>query len=188
MIGYLEGTIILAEEKSLIVACGGVGYEVFVMPNVSLGYTPGDLATFWIHTVVREDALDLYGFADRETLNVFRLLIGVSGIGPKSALGIVGLAPITELARAVGSGDLVYLTKVSGIGKKTAEKIILELKEKMAALAGTYTMEDHNADVVDALVALGYSLKDVREAVNTLPKEVTGTQDKIRAILKMLGR
>lgn len=188
MIGYLEGEVVFVEERTLILSVGGVGYEVSVLPSLVLSQTVGDHLSLWIHTVVREDALDLYGFFDRETLGVFRLLIGVSGIGPKSALGIIGLAPISELARAIASGDVVYLTKVSGIGKKTAEKIVLELKDKMSALAGSYELSDKNADVVDALVALGYHLKDVREAVNALPKDVSGTQDKIRKVLQAFGK
>lgn len=188
MIGYLEGEVIFIEERTLILSVSGVGYEISVLPSLLLSSTVGDHLTLWIHTVVREDALDLYGFFDRESLGVFRLLIGVSGIGPKSALGIVGLAPVSELARAIASGDIVYLTKVSGIGKKTAEKIVLELKEKMSVFGSSYTVSDQDADVLDALVALGYHIKDVREAVNALPKEVNGTQEKIRRVLQIFGK
>src|SRR3989344_8836564 len=128
MIGHLEGKLIYKDSKSIIVDISGVGYKI----NVSLDVLSkskkidGEIS-LWIHTHIREDMLDLYGFLEREELEFFEMLISVSGIGPRSALVILGIASIETLRKAIGAGDTSYLTKISGIGKKTAEKIVIEL-------------------------------------------------------------
>src|SRR3989344_8302402 len=139
MIGSIKGKIILKTEKFLIVETSGVGYKISVSPDVlSKTKKTGEPAraggeiSLWIHTHVREDAFDLYGFLDRQELEFFEMLINVSGIGPKGALVILGVATINTLKRAISTGDIGYLTKISGIGKKTAEKIVIELRDKLA--------------------------------------------------------
>jgi len=133
MIGSLKGKIVLKTDKSLIIETGGVGYKVSVSPDVlSKTSKIGDEVFLFIHTHVREDALDLYGFLNLEDLNFFEMLLNVSGIGPRSALAILGVATIETLRRAIGTGDTSYLTKISGIGRKTAEKIVIELRDKIA--------------------------------------------------------
>ena len=109
-----------------------MGYKVNVSPDtLSKLKKSGDTAGLWIHTQVREDAIDLYGFLDRPELEFFEMLLGVPGIGPRSALAVLSVASLETLRRAIGGNDIVYLTKVSGIGRKTAEKIIIELRDKM---------------------------------------------------------
>src|SRR3989338_6252125 len=138
MIGSLKGKVILKTEKFLILETAGVGYKISVSPDTMskvstlLRSEKNDIVvSFWIHTHVREDMLDLYGFLERQELEFFEMLINVSGIGPKGALAILGITSIETLRKAISTGDTSYLTKISGIGKKTAEKIVIELRDKI---------------------------------------------------------
>src|SRR3989344_6467410 len=192
MISFLEGTIELKAEKFVVVNVGGIGYKVFSNPEI-LTKIPekGGVVKFWTHQYVREDSVELYGFVHFAELELFETLISISGIGPKGALGVLGVAPVDTLKRAIASGDTSYLTRVSGIGKKTAEKIVLELKEKMASKVIS-TMEapelKEEADALDALMQLGYSQREAREALQQVPKEITGTERRLKEVLKMLGK
>ncbi len=185
MIASLTGRVALKTEKYLILDVSGVGYKVHVSPDtMTKCRTESDKMTLWIYTHVREEALDLYGFLDREELGFFEMLLNVSGVGPKSALGILGVASVETLKKAVGSGDTAYLTKVSGIGKKTAEKIVIELRDKMGDLGGE-TLQGE-MDALEALKALGYSQHEAREALKKV-NGVSDTNTKIREALKILG-
>ena len=195
MIGSIKGKIILKTEKFLVVETGGVGYKISVSPDTlsklaALRLRSGQketssLVSFWIHTHVREDILDLYGFLDREELEFFEMLINVSGIGPRGALSILGIVSIETLRKAISTGDTAYLTKVSGIGKKTAEKIIIELRDKMGE-AKTGPSLQGELDALEALKSLGYSQGEAREALKkVLPN--TDTNTKIREALKILS-
>ena len=134
MIGSIKGKIILKTNKFLIVETAGVGYKINVSPDtLSKLKEINENILLWIHTHVREDILDLYGFLDQQELEFFEMLINVSGIGPKGALSILGIASIETMKKAIGTGDTAYLTKISGIGRKTAEKIIIELRDKIVA-------------------------------------------------------
>jgi Holliday junction DNA helicase RuvA len=145
---------------------------------------------FWTYLVVREDALDMYGFTDQTEVNFFELLIGVSGIGPKSALAILSLAPPETLRKAITSGDTGYLTKVSGVGRKSAEKIVLELRDKLGAIDLPGLREDleRESDSIEGLQALGYSLREAREALRKVPDNVTDPSERIRQALKSLNK
>jgi Holliday junction DNA helicase RuvA len=188
MIASLKGKILLKTDKFLIIETGGVGYKVSCSTEVlSKAKSTGEEMSLWIHTHVREDALDLYGFENREDLSFFEMLLGVSGIGPRSALSILGIAPIGTLRKAVSSGDTSYLTKISGIGRKTAEKIVIELRDKMSVGAeGSETGSlQEEVDALEALKSLGYSQNDAREAL----RKVSGgdMNAKIREALQILG-
>ncbi len=188
MIGYLSGKVISKEDRALIVLVGGIGYFIAVTPQTVLAIKANDTVDLFTHLVVKEDALDLYGFTDREALALFRLLIGISGIGPKSALNVLALADVSTLATAIASGESTYLTKVSGIGKKLAEKIVLELKEKVQHLVpADNTLRHAEGEALDALEALGYAPRESREVVRSLSKEYVNTQDIIRKALQTLG-
>ena len=188
MIGYIEGTIQYIGPQSLVVNTNGVGYIVFTVTTVLTTYTIGENITLWIHLAVRENSMELFGFPDREQLSFFSLLLDVSGIGPRGALGIIEIAPVTTLQKAISSGDTTYLTNVSGIGKKTAAKIVIELKDKMAKIVGDGdTGLREESEALEALCSLGYSKKDAREALQQLPEDVTTTQEKITASLKILS-
>jgi Holliday junction DNA helicase RuvA len=186
MIGSIKGKIILKTDKFVIVETGGVGYKISVSPDTLSKFKKADEnVSFWIHTHVREDILNLYGFLDRQELEFFEMLINVSGIGPKGALSILGIASIETLRKAISTGDTAYLTKVSGIGRKTAEKIVIELRDKMGE-EKTGTSLQGELDALEALKSLGYSQSEAREALKkVLPN--TDTNTKIREALKILS-
>ena len=186
MIGSIRGKITLKTDKYLIVETGGVGYKISISPDTLSNLKKTNEETFfWIHTHVREDILDLYGFLDRQELEFFEMLINVSGIGPKGALNILGVASIDILKKAIGTGDTAYLTKISGIGKKTAEKIVIELRDKMRVdMAGTSLQEE--LDALEALKSLGYSQNEAREALKKV-SPLIDTNSKIREALKVLS-
>lgn len=186
MIGSIKGEIILKTDKFVIVDTGGVGYKISVSPEtLLLAKKEGDRVMLWIHTHVREDSFDLYGFMDYKELQLFEMLISVSGIGPKSALVILGVASIDTLVRAVSTGDTTYLTKISGIGRKTAEKIVLELRDKLGVEESDGSLQIE-LDALEALKSLGYSERDSREALKKVAPD-TDTNQKIREALKILG-
>lgn len=189
MISCLSGTVRHKDLHSLVVDVGGVGYKVSVTTDVALEANPSSPIFLWTHLAVRETSLDLYGFLDKAALEVFELLITISGIGPKTALGIMNAASPEMLRQAVGTGDTSYLTRVSGIGKKNAEKIVLELKDKLKVSDGDRTLDTKGeGDALEALVSLGYSERDSREALKQVPKETSGASERVKAALKVLSQ
>jgi Holliday junction DNA helicase RuvA len=191
MIGYIEGTIISKDERGIIVLTQGIGYLVSISRGTFEHVELDTQAALWIHTVVREDVFDLYGFTTQEELRFFKLLTNISGIGPKSALNILSLADLQTIIHAIGSGDAGYLTKVSGIGKKNAEKIVLELKDKLE----TFTLQSASksgtsieTEALEALEALGYDMRKTRELVRSLARDHNTTEEIIRAALKEVGK
>lgn len=186
MIARLRGTVVAVRSHDVVIDVSGVGYRVFVAPATITALKEGAPATLIIYTAVREDALDLYGFLHENERRMFELLLSVSGIGPKSALAILSLAGIDTLVSAISGGKAAYLTNVSGIGKKTAEKIVLELREKVSALG--IATNDHEGDetAIEALKSMGYSLKEAREALQRVPDDVSGEGARIKAALKAL--
>lgn len=189
MIGYLEGKVVALRHGKVIVGVQGVGYTVATTKQTLLSLPVGTLATLCIHTHVREEALDLYGFKTEEELRFFELLLTVSGVGPKSALAIVDMASAETLRTAIAKGNAEYLTKVSGIGRKTAEKIIIELREKV----GLASDEAHEAlkgdsEALEAMHALGYSSAEARDALRKVPHSFSSGSERLREALKILGR
>lgn len=192
MISHLSGTLLHANERYTVIDVGGVGYKVRVTIDTLefLKKSADKKVSLWTHLAVREDALDLYGFRNQEELEFFELLISVSGIGPKSALGILSVAPMNHLREAITQGDTATLTKVPGIGAKGAQKIILELRDKLGGIEGfstSSTLRDEH-DAIEALRALGYSERDAREALKHIPEEIKGTTARIKEALKHLGK
>lgn len=192
MIAHLSGSIFFAGDKYAIIETAGVGYKVRVSIDTlqTLRKSPEKKASLWIYTVVREDALDLYGFETQNELDFFELLISVSGIGPRSALGILNVAPVDHLKEAIAMGDTGALTKVSGIGSKSAQKIILELREKLGgdeSVTGE-TILGGERDAIEGLVALGYAERAAREALKKVSPETKGTGARIKEALKQLGK
>ncbi len=188
MIASLSGSIITKGKNYLVLDVQGVGYRVFVTPNLIAHVQRSTSLTLWTHTHVREDALELYGFPDEDSLALFEQLLGVTGVGPKTAMGVLALANAAEIRNAIASGDASVLTKVSGIGKKTAERIVLELKEKAGGIATA--IGGTAGEVIDALVGLGYTERDAREAVGQAKKKgnISDVQTMLKAALKMLGK
>lgn len=185
MIGSIRGKIVLKTGKFLLVETrSGVGYRISVSPDTLSRIQINEVFLF-IHTHVREDILDLYGFLSREELEFFEMLINVSGIGPKGALAILGITSIETLRKAISVGDTGYLTKISGIGKKTAEKIIIELRDKIGEEKSGSSLQEE-LDALEALKSLGYSQNEAREALKKVSTDLN-TNAKIREALKILG-
>ena len=187
MIARLRGDVISLGGNHLVIDVQGVGYKVFVTPNTLAPLKEGSSATLLIYSAIREDAFDLYGFLHEQERLMFELLLSVSGIGPKSALSILSLAGIETLASAISAGKAVYLTNVSGIGKKTAEKIVLELRDKIAALGITHSGRTDDGGAIEALRGMGYSLAEAREALAQISDEVSGESARLREALRALG-
>lgn len=187
MIGFLKGEVHSAGSGRCILMTGGVGYRVAALRSTLSRVSPGAQISLWTHLVVREDALDLYGFEHEEELRFFEMLLSVSGIGPKSALAVLDIASIETLRSAISQGNAQYLTKVSGIGRKTAEKIVLELRDKV----GSATDDPHSLkgdeEALEAMRALGYSPAEARDALRTVPRTVTSGSDRLREALRALG-
>lgn len=189
MIARIEGIIVHIDEKFIIVDVSGVGYKLSITIETLTSLVLGEHTSFWVHTAVRENSIDLYGFKSINEMSFFELLLEVSGIGPRSALSILSIAPIETLKRAIATGDTGYLNKVSGIGKKTAEKIIIELRDKLQdykndEISGLLRDE---SDIIEALKSLGYSQNEAREALKQVPSTMIGTNARIKEALRLLG-
>jgi len=191
MISLLTGTILETSTRSAVLDVHGVGYKVFVTDDTLHLLKKGSEVRMWTYLAVRDNALDLYGFMSKKDEEFFELLISVSSIGPKTALNILSLVSSDALASAIQSGSTAHLVKVSGIGRKTAEKIVLELKDKLGNIS-TDNAEfmagmSSDMDAIEALKALGYDPDEAREALKKVAKDVTDTSAKVKAALKVLS-
>lgn len=189
MIAHLKGKVIYKDLRFAVIEAGGVGYKVFVTTSLLDKLDVETETEIWTHQAVREDSVSLYGFSSMEELNFFELLISISGIGPKTALSILNISSIQNLRRAVASGDTSHLTKVSGIGRKIAEKIVLELKDKIKDFGSEEGSElGDEIDVLEALKAIGYREQDAREAMKSISGKTTSTGEKVKMALKILAK
>lgn len=189
MISSLTGKVQYIGENSLEVSCGSIGYKVFCSPKTLGAYSVGQGAEIFTHLHVREDDLSLYGFQTREERDFFEILLGVSGIGPRGALGVLSGAALDLLKKAIGSGDTSILTRVSGIGQKKAQRIILELKDKLSdgGYGDDESLKDAG-DVIEALLGLGYSRSQAQQALRKVPEHIEGVEQKVKEALKILGK
>jgi Holliday junction DNA helicase RuvA len=192
MIASLRGQITELGNRYAVVEVNNIGYKVFLTDDSIHSLKLNSEAFIFIYNIIREDANDLYGFISRKERDFFELLIGISGIGPKSALNIMSLVSSDTLVSAVRSGSTSHLVKVSGLGRKTAEKIVLELKDKLAPFADDHDSEysaeiTSDMDAVEALKALGFSADEAREALKKIDKSITTTSQKVKAALKVLS-
>jgi holliday junction DNA helicase RuvA len=191
MIGKLTGTLGDKNPPQVLVDCNGVGYEVDV-PMSTFYNLPGagEKVTLLTHLVVREDAQLLYGFGSSGEREAFRQLIKISGVGPRTALSVLSGMSVADIAQAVTAQDAGRLVKVPGIGKKTAERLLLELKGKFGpdlGLGASGATSDSQTDILQALVALGYSDKEAAASLKALPKDV-GVSEGIKLALKALNK
>jgi Holliday junction DNA helicase RuvA len=190
MIGRIHGVLTEKNPPQVVVVTHGVGYEIDV-PMSTFYHLPrtGENVELLTHLVVREDAQLLYGFLTAGERTAFRQLLRVSGVGPKVALAVLSGLSVEDLARAIAAQDAARLTRVPGVGKKTAERLVLELRDKLPAVPGTERAEaaPARADVVNALLALGYNDREAQAAVKQLPAELA-LADAIRQALKHLAR
>jgi holliday junction DNA helicase RuvA len=191
MIGKLTGTLAAKNPPEVLVDCGGVGYEVLV-PMSTFYNLPalGEKVALLTHLIVREDAHLLYGFATNDERAGFKQLVKISGVGPRTALSILSGMSVADIAQAVAKQDAGRLTKIPGIGKKTAERLLLELKGKLGdalATGGVSVANDNQSDILQALVALGYSDRDAGLSLKALPQDV-GVSEGIKLALKALAK
>lgn len=194
MIHYIKGRITMKFEGGVVVENNGMGYEVFV-PENSAVYLAGQADTVQVFTamIFREDAISLYGFTDKDSLELFRRLITVSGVGAKGALALLSCMPIGELKKAIVYDDSVSLTKANGIGKKTAQRIVLDLKDKLGAISDAGGLQlDSVAEVsgkseaINALISLGYSKSEAISALAAVQDEDLSAEEYIKKALKNL--
>jgi Holliday junction DNA helicase RuvA len=180
MIASIEGRLTSVSADCVVIAAGGIGYKVFV-PHGTVDASVGDEILLHTSMVVREDALLLFGFPSTAERDLFEMLITISGVGPKTGLAILSTLSIDHLRNAAATGQPEVLARVPGIGRKTAEKIMLELKDKLKSadglIAAGAAFEDINKDVIDALTALGYSVAEAQAAVSALPKDAPKSFD-----------
>jgi Holliday junction DNA helicase RuvA len=191
MIGYLKGKIELLKRPFVIIDVNGVGYKVLVPETIYAKLSLGDLVKIFTYTYVREDALDLFGFLEAEDLGLFESLLTVSGVGPKTALNIFSFGERKDIIEAIIKGDVSFFTSVPRLGTKNAQKIIIELKNKMGSsaeldLSGKDLLE--NAEVVQALKNFGFSVAEAQKAVREIKQVGLTTEEKIRLALKNLGK
>lgn len=188
MIGYLKGTIQSFSLTSLIILVNGVGYEVLTPTLFLEDKRTDDEVEVYIYTHVREDQLALYGFKDKEELSFFKMLLSVSGIGPKVALAIVSSASVEKLAESISAGDPGMLSAVSGVGKKTAEKAVIELKGKLGFISeGSILASGETEEIYSALMGLGFRKEEISESIRNIPSDIMATDDKIKALIKIIG-
>jgi holliday junction DNA helicase RuvA len=187
LIGRLIGRLAAKNPPQVVVDVAGVGYEVDVPMSTfySLPAT-GEAITLYTHLTVREDAHTLYGFATLEERATFRQLIRISGVGARTALSVLSGLSVSDLAQSIAMQDAARLTKIPGIGKKTAERLLLELKGKLAE-ASVAARQEHGSDVLNALLALGYSDKEAQAAIRGLAPGMPVAEG-IRAALKALAK
>ncbi|MCX7840186.1 MAG: Holliday junction branch migration protein RuvA [Anaerolineae bacterium] len=190
MIATLHGKIQARTDDALIVNVGGVGFRVRVPTSTlaNLGAIGSEVQLF-THLHVREDEISLYGFATEDELNLFETLLTVSGIGPKVGLGILSAAPADTLRVAIAQGNVDVLTAIPGIGKKTAQRLILELKGKIdvSGLGEISELTPLDKDVIDALINLGYSAAEATRAARAVPSNVQALEERVRVALQYLG-
>jgi len=192
MIAYLRGTIINKTLNYVILETNNVGYQIFGGDNFLNELKVGASIEIYLHHHVREEASDLYGFKSLADLELFELLLTVSGVGPKSALGVLNIATGDDVKEAIARGDASLLTKVSGIGSKTAARVVLELKNKVVrSSSGIHPLSSSNNlgnDEIDALMTLGYSLSEARSALNMVLPEIKDSGERVKEALKKMAK
>jgi Holliday junction DNA helicase RuvA len=198
MISYIHGRLAYKLENSIVVDTGGVGYEIFIPDNSpALLAKEGEEVRIFTVMIVKEDEMSLYGFPDRESVNLFRLLMTVSGVGAKAAMAILTALPAPEAVKAITFGDAVLLTRAQGVGKKSAERIILELSDKVGKAPGSGSgaqgagvrsgAGDPKAEAIEVLMTLGYTRSEAGAAVMGVEEEGLAAEEYVKAALRSMG-
>ncbi len=185
MIGYLKGDIIEKDERFLLLAAGPVGYKVWATTDLIAKCAAGKPLSLFIHTAVKEDDIRLYGFLKKEELAFFETLLGISGVGPKTALEILS-NPLSLTQNAIVNGDVAFLSKIKGLGKKTAERLVLELKGKLPSFGSLPESRQGQIpeDAILALESLGYDRAYILRQISRLPEGITQTEAVVKHVLK----
>ena len=189
MISFLEGTILEKKKNTVVLlTSGGVGYDIFMSSIFVETYTLGKKVQIPVYLKVSDSALQLFGFNNAEQRAFFELLLGVSGVGPKSAMNILAIGSIDEIQSAIARSDVAYLTAVQGMGKKTAERVVVELKNKIKRPNSTNQIAqgDVLADVIDGLVAMGYGKEEAREHVQQIHTKDKTVEQILREVLQTI--
>jgi Holliday junction DNA helicase RuvA len=188
MIATLRGEVTQIEDGALIIEVGGVGLRVFVPAPLRVKFKAGEATFLFTHLVVREDALTLYGFESQTERELFNVLLGVDGVGPKVALSVLSTMTLDAVQRAVFADETDLFSRVPGVGKKTAQKIVLHLKDKLKptdVLAKVAAMSDKDSEVLAALTALGYSVVEAQAAIQSIPKDAPDdVEERLRLALQ----
>ncbi len=190
MLYSVSGKLASKRENLMIVEAGGFGLKIFASAQtIRRAGSVGAPIKLFTHFHVREDAMELYGFLSEDELSFFELLISVSGVGPKSALSIIDVADLEELSAAIQEGRPDLLMKASGIGRKTAERIIVELRSKMTSSRAGAVVEkmETDVDLIEALSNLGYRREEAREALAKVPREMSGVETRLKEALQILS-
>ncbi len=186
MIGYIKGKIIAKSDNHVLVENNGIGYRIMVVPKV-LELPINTEVELHTYLQVREDALNLYGFQTIPELNFYELLITVSGVGPKMAMTVLSAGDINLIQNAISAQDVGVFTKLGGVGKKTAERIIVELKEKLGSFSGHAGAIGGSDDILSALEGLGYSTREIKEVLSKIDHQAS-SEEKLRQALKHLSK
>jgi len=190
MIARLHGQVVARGKDSIIVDVGGIGYKVFVPADVLMSTRTVEEITLHTHLQVREDNLSLFGFTTEEAHDLFNLLLTVPGVGPKGALTLLSAMAPDAIRLAISQEQPGILARVPGVGKKTAEKIIVTLKDRIGTVSATeelLALTVADAEVIDALTALGYSIVEAQRAVQNIPREISGVEERLRRALSQFG-
>jgi len=185
----VRGKLVIKKDNFFVLDVGGLGMKIQSPLNVLKSLPQiGEVVNVFTHLHVREDALELYGFLDEAEISLFQMLIGISGIGPKSAMGILGVEKVEKIKAAISEGRSELLTKASGVGKKTAERVILELGNKLrqAGSQQIVGLMESDLDIADALVNLGYTKSQAKEALAKVDPKIAGVEARIKEALKLL--
>lgn len=185
MIFSLTGKIIYKGENFLVLEIGNIGYQVFINESLLKKAKISENLKIFTYLYTREETQELYGFMTVEELEFFKKLLAISGVGPRIAQGILSLGQISEIKKAIQEGQVNFLTKISGVGKKTAERIIVELRGKFEAIFQKPKISDRQ--LITALSKLGYKHFEIKEIIGEIPPEVEGLENRLKYALKILG-
>ncbi|MBN1680562.1 MAG: Holliday junction branch migration protein RuvA [Anaerolineae bacterium] len=191
MIDILDGQVATIGDGHVVIMIGGIGLRVHVPTTLfDVIDGPGQHITLYTHLVVRDDALTLYGFPDQEERALFDLLVSISGVGPRIALAVLSTLTVEHIRNAVGRDDPAILTRVPGIGKKLAQKLVFELKDKIAvdAITGIAALSDLDTDVIAVMTTLGYSIVEAQAALQSIPRDAPDdVEERVRLALQHFG-
>lgn len=190
MIAHLSGTVLLRDDPIILIDVSGVGYRIYATQAVLAKTIAGETLSVFTYTHVKEDALDLFGFLEYQDLKLFEYLIGVSGIGPKTAIGIFSIGTRSQIIEAIVKGDTAFFTAVPRLGKKNAQKLIIELKTKLGSNEEFDLSEgfEGQGDVVEALRIFGFSTQEAVQAARSVADKGKSTEERIKLALKYLGK
>ena len=187
MIYFIKGKIIYKNKDSVVIESYGLGYKIFVTDFLLEKIKIDKITKIFTFLAIKQETTELYGFEKRNELKYFKLLKSISGIGPKSAINILSLVKINDLERAILDENITILTKVSGVGTKNAQKIILELKGKIEKITSQGPKPEDDTIVIDALIGMGYTLTEARQTIKKIPSDILEIKKRIKQALKILS-